>query len=93
MKYKNKKSKRANKEKPCFKKTIYPSEEEAEKGATIIWSRDPSADRSDLHAYECPDGCKYKGKAAYHVGHKSYYEVTLELSNMSGLDVPNRPVA
>lgn len=63
---------------PCFKKTIYPSEAEAEKGATIIWGKDPTAKREDLHAYRCPDGCLFNGVAAWHVGHKSFYIIHQE---------------
>jgi hypothetical protein len=59
--------------KPCFRKTIFPNEDEGEKGATIVWSRDPSAKRDDLHAYKCPDGCE-----GYHVGHRSYYKIALQ---------------
>ena len=63
--------------KPCFHKTIYPSLEEAEKGATIIWSREPSAKREDLHGYKCPDGCR-----GFHVGHKKYYEISLQRQSL-----------
>ena len=62
----------------CHGKTIYPSEAEGEKGATLVWSRDPSANREDLHAYECPDGCKFGDSAGWHVGHRSFYEVFLQ---------------
>lgn len=58
---------------PCFNKTVYPNEIEAEKGATILWGKDTSVDRRDVHGYECPDGCKFDGKPAWHIGHRSYY--------------------
>jgi len=73
---------------PCYKKTIYPTLEDAERGATMIWSKDPSADRSDLHGYECPDGCKINGQPGFHAGHKSYYEAT-QMPYMSRVDVSN----
>ncbi len=66
---------------PCYKKTIYPSMEEAEKGATMVWSKDPSAQRDDLHGYKCPDGCN-----GYHIGHKSYYEMTCQTSAFQPLN-------
>lgn len=37
-----------------------------------IWSHDTSANIYDLHTYVCPD-CK-----SWHVGHKSYYEKTIQ---------------
>lgn len=58
---------------PCFNKTVYPNENEAEKGATIMWGKDTRVDRRDVHGYECPDGCKFEGKKAWHIGHISYY--------------------
>ena len=63
---------------PCFGKTIYPNLNEAEKGATIMWGKDTSVDRRDIHGYECPDGCKISGQPAFHIGHISYYRKHLE---------------
>lgn len=75
--------------KPCFTKTIYPSVEEAEKGATILWSNDASVDRADLHGYECPDGCRVDGQTGFHIGHISYHEKHLEKLGLQNASVSN----
>ncbi len=60
----------------CFGKTIYPCEDEARKGITIMWGKDPHANINDLHAYQCPDGCK-----GWHIGHRSFFMMTQKVEN------------
>ena len=54
------------------KKTMYLTEADAQKGMTLIWGADPTADLKDLHVYQC-DFCKH-----FHVGHISAYQKYLE---------------
>lgn len=65
------------------KKTMFPTEKEAERARFRIWSHDPKADIFDLHVYSC-DSC---GK--YHVGHRSYYEKSMEKSTGVVIQLPN----
>lgn len=53
------------------RKTIYITEDLANRGKMWIWSRDPKADINDLHVYMCPHAMHY------HIGHKSFYEKVL----------------
>lgn len=54
------------------RKTIYISEDLANRGKMWIWSRDPQADINDLHVYKCDYALHY------HIGHKSYYQKVQE---------------
>lgn len=59
------------------KKTMFTTEDKANRAKMRIWSHDPSADIMDLHSYLC----EHCGK--WHVGHISYYEKVLENAQTS----------
>ena len=60
---------------PQTGKTKFKTQKLADRTKMRIWSRDPSADITDLHSYVCPH-CN-----EWHVGHISYYEKSLENSS------------
>jgi len=62
---------------PVTKKTMFKTEEMANRIKMRIWSHDPSADITDLHVYTC----KYCEK--FHIGHLSYYKMALEQAESS----------
>lgn len=57
-------------------KTRYPDEGTANRAKFMLWSQTnrPYAELLDLHVYHC-EYCK-----SLHVGHKSYYELTIDKS-------------
>ena len=57
-------------------KSMFTTEKDAGRAMMRIWSHDTKADIKDLHTYICPD-CK-----AWHVGHASYFQKTLENQNV-----------
>jgi hypothetical protein len=69
----------------CWGKTIYPSENDARRGITMIWSKDPNADLNDLHSYYCVE-CE-----GWHNGHRSYYLKLLQKQPQPHLQPHSQP--